>query len=203
MKSFTNVFEFSKEMKGKWNEGFFQNQNPVVLELACGGGEYAVALARKFPDKNFIGVDIKGARMFKGALIATEEKISNVAFLRINIDHIEEYFERNEVSEIWITFPDPFLRDAKWKKRLTSSLFLNRYKNILKTNAFIHLKTDSPELYDFTMRTIEEMKLTLHFQTDDVYMNMPNDEILSIKTFYEQMHLAKGKTIKYVRFSIS
>ena len=202
MKSFPNFFEFAKEMKGKWNENFFQNNNPIVLELACGGGEYSVALARKFPDKNFIGLDIKGARIYKGAKISIVEKLNNVAFLRTEIDLIEKYFSENEVSEIWITFPDPFLSNAKWKKRLTSSLFLSRYKKILKPNSFIHLKTDSPELFQFTLRTIEELKLKIDFVTDDIYKNFPDDEILSIKTHYEKMHLKNGKTSKYVRFSL-
>lgn len=200
LQTFPNVYQLRRDLKGKWNELVFQNSNPVTLELACGKGEYTLALARKFPAQNFIGMDIKGARIWTGAKMALEEKISNAAFLRTYIDHIEDYFEEGEVEEIWITFPDPYPEKSKARKRLTSELFLPRYKKILKPGGIIHLKTDDLQLYQFTLEKMEEFKCRILFASDNLYASPLPDEILFEKTFYEQQHLAKGKTIKYIRF---
>ena len=190
------------QMAGLWNQKHFKNNNKITLELACGGGEYTVALARMFPDRNFIGVDIKGARIWKGARVAVNENLSNAAFLRTRIEYIKLYFEKGEVDEIWITFPDPFLRDSKVNRRLTSPYFLGQYRNILKENGLIHLKTDSPELYDFTVNEsipeVDFVELLVH--DSDIYAKERIMPELEIKTFYEQKHLENGLTIKYVRF---
>ncbi len=200
LKTFNNVFQLRKDLKGKWNE-VFKNSNPITLELACGKGEYSLALAKKFPSKNFIGIDIKGARIWRGAKSALEEKIGNVVFLRTYIDHIEEYFAEGEVEEIWITFPDPYHASGKARKRLTSTLFLPRYKKILKHGGVIHLKTDDLLLYVFTLETLQAVNANLLFHTIDLYASELQDEILEVKTYYEKKHLALGKTIKYVKFS--
>lgn len=191
------------DLKGKWNEVHFKNENPITLELACGGGEYSLGLAERYPDRNFIGVDIKGARIWKGATKAEERGLDNVAFLRTRIEQIEHFFEKGEVKEIWITFPDPFLRASKSNRRLTSLPFLDRYRKILAIDGPIHLKTDSPELYEFTLETLEEAdKANLIYNDDDIYAKaLPMSE-LEIKTYYEGMHLAAGKTIKYIRIQL-
>ena len=191
------------EMKGSWQEKHFKNNNPIVLELACGGGEYTVALAKKYPDKNVIGVDIKGNRIWKGAKIAMEENISNAAFLRTRIEQLDLFFGKDEVSEIWITFPDPFLRKSKAQRRLTSSRFLKIYRKVLKENGLVHLKTDDPTLYKFTVDTIEEEKINMIYHNDDIYSAELFTEELEVKTYYERMHLEHGKTIKYVRYTIN
>ena len=191
------------EMKGNWQEKHFKNNNPIVLELACGGGEYTVALAQKYPDKNVIGVDIKGNRIWKGAKIAMEENISNAAFLRTRIEQLDLFFGKDEVSEIWITFPDPFLRKSKAQRRLTSSRFLKIYRKVLKENGLVHLKTDDPTLYKFTVDTIEEEKINMVYHNDDIYSAELFTEELEVKTYYERMHLEHGKTIKYVRYTIN
>ena len=191
------------EMKGSWQEKHFKNNNPIVLELACGGGEYTVALAKKYPDKNVIGVDIKGNRIWKGAKIAMEENISNAAFLRTRIEQLDLFFGKDEVSEIWITFPDPFLRKSKAQRRLTSSRFLKIYRKVLKENGLVHLKTDDPTLYKFTVDTIEEEKINMVYHNDDIYSAELFTEELEVKTYYERMHLEHGKTIKYVRYTIN
>lgn len=190
------------EMSGLWNKSHFKNDNKITLELACGGGEYTVALAKMFPDRNFIGVDIKGARIWKGAKIAIDEKISNAAFLRTRIEYINLFFEKDEIDEIWITFPDPFLKDSKVNRRLTSPYFLKKYRQILKKGGTIHLKTDSPELYDFTVNeSIPEINFVkLLINHNDIYSKPLIMPELEIKTFYEHKHLANGLTIKYVRF---
>lgn len=187
-------------LKGNWNKLHFKNDKPITLELACGGGEYTLGLAQRYPNRNFIGVDIKGARIWKGAKVALADKMDNVAFLRTRIEQIEHFFEKEEVSEIWITFPDPFLRNSKSNRRLTSPPFLDRFQNILAKDGFIHLKTDSPELYEFTLETEQEYEqVTLLYNDDDIYAKPLPMEELEIKTYYEGMHLANGKTIKYVR----
>jgi tRNA (guanine-N7-)-methyltransferase len=206
---FSNVFEytdFDKEKskpKGNWHKKIFKNENPIVLELACGKGEYTINLARKYPDKNFIGIDKKGWRIWTGAKKALEEPLPNVHFMRIFIDHLTDYFEEDEVDEIWITFPDPYLRDSQSSKRLTSPKFLNIYSKILASDATIHLKTDSDELYDFTLETIKEQKCKIIDRVDDVYAERPDDPILTIKTYYEKMHLEKRKTIHYIAFRLN
>lgn len=201
IKTFPNVLIFPKEIKGEWVSKHFQNKFPLTLELACGKGEYTVGMARRFKNKNFVGVDIKGNRIWKGAKTALEDEVSNAAFLRIQIDHIADYFAENEVADIWITFPDPFLRKSKAKKRLTHLRFLHQYKKILQSGGRIHLKTDSPELYKFTQDVIAESHCILHKDLPDVYENEP-DELLKIKTFYEKMHLENGRTIRYLEFSL-
>ncbi len=192
------------EMKGKWNAEHFKKDANICLELACGRGEYSVALAEAYPDTHFIGLDIKGARIWQGATRAIEQKLDNAAFVRARIENIAAFFEKDEVKEMWITFPDPFLRDSKENRRLTSHNFLNRYLSFLHTDNQIHLKTDSPELYEFTLESISTFdKATLIEEYDDIYSlpSLPNPD-LKFKTYYERMHLEKGKTIKYIRFQL-
>lgn len=202
METFTNVFQRAIAMKGKWDEFFFQNKNSVTLELGCGKGEYSLALARLYPERNFIGIDIKGARIWRGAKTALEEGIKNVCFLRAQIDHLPEYFERNSVGEIWLTFSDPHLPKHESKKRLTSPKFISIYREVLKPKGLIHLKTDSIELYEYTLKIIEELKLKRIYHSADIYSGELYDKILDAKTYYENMHLKLGKTIKYVMFSL-
>ena len=201
IKTFSNVLEYPKNIKGKWND-FFKNQNPLVLELACGKGEYATGLARLYPAKNFIGVDIKGNRLWVGAKYALENDLDNVAFLRTQIDKITDYFTTGEVEEIWITFPDPQLRVSKAKKRLTHPKFLRLYQQILKLNAKIHLKTDSPDLYQFTKVVIKLYELQLLEDIEDVYKIDTMREDLAIKTHYEKLDIAQSNRIFYLCFSL-
>lgn len=198
--TFPHVFQFEDNMKGTWGQNVFKNDNPIVLELACGKGEYTVNLAQAFPDKNFIGVDIKGHRMYVGAKQALDAQLPNAAFLRTEIEKIDQYFDANEVDEIWITFPDPQPQESRAKKRLTSPRFLNLYKNILKKGGCIHLKTDSTLMYEFTMEMIAEACLPVIRQTADLYKAPFLDEHLSIKTTYEKIFTEKGEKIKYVQF---
>lgn len=188
------------DIKGKWDEHHFQNGKPITLELACGGGEYTLGLARMYPDRNFIGIDIKGARIWKGARVAVAESLDNAAFCRMRIDHITKFFAPNEVAEVWITFPDPFLK--KERRRLTSPMFIPRYREVLQPGAKINLKTDDPTLYEYTLEIIESENLILEYHNDDIYADeLPLPE-LGIQTFYEAMHLENKKTIKYVRFRL-
>ncbi len=188
------------ELKNKWNQQFFKNQNPIVLELGCGKGEYTVGLARMYPDKNFIGIDIKGARMWRGAKTALEEGLKNVAFLRTKIDLLPAIFAPNEVSEIWITFPDP--QPKKARKRLSGAKFLNEYRQFLKAGGLVHLKTDSRELHNYTLKVLQKNNLPVLFATNNLYAELNNDPILGIKTFYEQGFLEQGKKITYIKFQI-
>ncbi len=191
------------EMKGKWDELYFKNGNPIILELACGRGEYSYALGKTFPDKNFIGVDIKGARIYQGAKKTLEANLQNVAFLRTKIELIDHFFETNEISEIWITFPDPFLRESKANKRLTSPRFLDLYRKILKSNGLIHLKTDDPTLFEYSLETLkEDPNAKILYQDDDIYTKPLPEVALEIKTYYEIQHLSKGRKIKYIRFCL-
>ncbi len=201
--SFNNVHELEegKTLKGNWSQKQFSNQKPLVLELACGKGEYTVNLAKMFPEKNFIGIDYKGNRIWRGAKTALEENIPNVAFLRIQIEHILEYFAEAEISEIWITFPDPQPQISREKKRLTSSRFLDMYKIILKPNGIMHLKTDNDTLHAYTHEKIAELGLQLFVRTEDLYKSDFADEVLSIKTYYEKKYLATDKNINYLKFS--
>lgn len=188
------------DLKGKWKSDHFKNDNPLVLELACGRGEYSLALARSNPSINYIGVDIKGARIWQGATIAIEEKLDNVAFLRTRIEQIGLFFDKEEVDEIWITFPDPFLRNSKSNRRLTSMQFLNRYKEIIKKNGIIHLKTDDPTLYEFSQEQFEECPFVdVLYDRDDIYAQPLDFEELIHKTYYEKQHLEKKRKIKYIR----
>jgi len=199
--TFPNVFQFPEQSKDKW-QTIFGNDNPIVLELACGKGEYTVNMAKAFPDKNFIGIDIKGNRMYVGAKMALQQEISNVRFLRIRIEQILDYFNQQSIAEIWITFPDPFLRESKAKNRLTHHKFLTMYQSILVENGLIHLKTDSKELFDFTNEMIDHHQCPLVERIDDVHKNGTPAFPLSILTFYEGMHLLDNRTIQYVCFRL-
>lgn len=191
------------EMKGLWAEKHFKNSNKITLELACGRGEYTLQLARKYPDRNFIGVDIKGARIHQGATIALEEGLDNVAFLRMKIEKIANFFEKGEVDEIWITFPDPFLRDGKANRRLTSPRFLDTYRSMVATGGIVQLKTDSDELYEYTREVLEETPFVhVQYDNDNIYSKELDFEDLAFKTYYEKMHLKNEKTIKYIRFTM-
>lgn len=194
------VFRTEYPLKGKWNTEVFRNQHPIVLEIGCGKGEYTVELAKLYPEKNFIGLDIKGARMWKGAKEAQENGLGNVVFLRIYAELLESVFNTGEISEIWITFPDPQM--AKAKKRLTGTRFLSLYQKILKTDGVIHLKTDSPFLYTYTSELIKTNRLPQQINVADLYGCGMEDKILGIKTFYEKQWLSRGKKIKYIRFTL-
>lgn len=196
------VFQKDHPMKGNWGEKMFGNNNPIILELGCGKGEYTIALAEKFPQNNYIGVDIKGARLWKGAKYATEKSLKNVAFLRTRIEFIDSIFAQGEVSEIWLTFSDP--QPNKPRKRLSSPLFLERYSHILKEDGIIHLKTDSQLLHEYTLETIESENHILLEANNDIYgtNRAENDEILSVKTFYEKQFLAKGMAITYAKWRL-
>jgi tRNA (guanine-N7-)-methyltransferase len=192
------------ELKGKWAEQHFGNTKPITLELACGKGDYTLGLARSYPDRNFIGVDIKGARIWKGAGIALKEELNNVAFLRTRIEQIALFFEPDEVAEIWITFPDPFLNEKKAKRRLSSPRFIKEYRKILQKGGLVHLKTDDPTLYEYSLETIQEdTENTILYHNNDIYAGELFIPELEIKTFYEKMHLSVGKKIKYIQFKIN
>lgn len=195
---FATLQEKGFELKGKWKTKFFKNNHPVVLELGCGKGEYTVGLGKLFPEKNFIGVDIKGARMWSGAKESYENQMPNVAFLRTSIELITHFFAAGEVDEIWLTFPDPQMK--KVNKRLTSTRFMNMYREILSEQGIIHLKTDSKFMYTYTLEMTKANKYPILFHTDDLYHSGSTDEILSIKTYYEQQWLDRGLTIKYIQF---
>lgn len=187
--------------KGRWRQEVFSNDHPLTLELACGRGEYTVELAQRYPMRNFIGVDVKGARIWKGAKTAIGHQLGNVAFLRTRIEQIALFFAEKEVDEIWITFPDPFLRQSKSNRRLTSHFFLSQYAQILKPGALIHLKTDDWTLFEFTLEILAEAAdFYLMYQDEDIYARpLPHPE-LDIRTYYEKSHLAAGKSIKYICF---
>lgn len=221
LKRFADVAQFSNcveepavaftdskiELAGKWKSDFFKNDHPIVLELACGGGEYTVGLAQLYPNVNFIGVDIKGNRLWKGAKIALENNLNNVGFLRTRIDFIDRCFEKSEVDEIWITFPDPQMQNNRKRKRLTHPVFINRYVEILKPKGKVRLKSDSTFLYLFTQALCTEFNLNVLQDCADVYSNLstfPNalQNELNLKTYYEQKWLGLGKKIKYLEFEI-
>lgn len=212
METFENVFQYPYsvidnvpfEMKGRWREQYFHNNNPIVLELGCGKGEYTVELAKLYPDMNFIGVDIKGARMWTGAKKALEESQKNVAFLRTSIEIIDRFFDKDEVQEIWLTFSDPQMKNPR--KRLTSTYFMNRYRHFLVDGGIIHLKTDSNFLFTYTSYMVKENSLPVLFCTTDLYHTPGVDEetkkILSIQTYYESMWIERGLNIKYMKFRL-
>lgn len=197
---FDEVFNKDYKLKGKWRSDFFKNGNPIVLELGCGKGEYTVGLAKQNPTINYIGIDIKGARMWRGARTALDERIKNVAFIRTRIDLINSFFAPGEISEVWVTFPDP--QPKKYYKRLTSTRFLGYYQKILEQNGIVNLKTDSQELYQYTKNLVEINKLEKLMDTNDLYNSGIADTILSIKTFYEEQFLEQGKPITYIRFKL-
>ena len=190
------------ELKGKWNKVVFKNNHPLVLELACGKGDYALALAKKYPNKNFIGVDSKGARIFTGSKTALEENITNLMFARMRIENITNFFSANEVDEIWITFPDPFPKDKNEKRRLTFKTFLERYRQISKPGATVHFKTDDLPLFLFTRQSVETFGLKILYYKENIYASPLNFEELDIKTYYEKSHLAEGRTINYLSFQL-
>ena len=197
---FATLQEKGFELKGHWHERFFKNDNPIVLELGCGKGEYTVGLGKLFPNKNFIGVDIKGARMWTGAKESLEAGMTNVAFLRTSIELIAHFFAAGEVAEIWLTFPDPQMQ--KCRKRLTSTRFLNLYRKILKPDGVVNLKTDSPFLYEYTRRLVELNGFEVLAMTDDLYGSGRADASTAIKTYYEQQWLSRGKKIKLLSFRL-
>ena len=212
METYENVFQYPYsvvehvpfEMQGHWHEQYFKNNNPIVLELGCGKGEYTVELAKLHPDMNFIGVDIKGARMWTGATLALNEGLKNVAFLRTNIEIIERFFSPDEVQEIWLTFSDPQMKNPR--KRLTSSWFLNRYRKFLVNGGIIHLKTDSNFLFTYTQYLVEKNQLPVLLRTTDLYADSPDSsdfsEAASIQTYYESMWIERGLNIKYMKFRL-
>jgi len=212
LETYENVFQYPYsiienvpfEMKGKWHDDYFNNSHPIVLELGCGKGEYTVELAKLYPDINFIGVDIKGARMWTGATLALHEKLKNVAFIRTNIEVIDRFFSEDEVKEIWLTFSDPQMKNPR--KRLTSSYFLNRYRRFLIDGGIIHLKTDSNFLFTYTSLMAKKNQLPVILHTEDLYHDEQIDEItkknLSIQTYYESMWIARGLSIKYMKWQL-
>lgn len=210
--SFQNCFFLSFEqskaeglpLKGKWNELFFKNNNPIVLELGCGKGEYTVGLAKRYPEKNFIGIDIKGNRIWTGAKTAVESKMNNVAFIRTRIDFIEACFGKNEVSEIWITFPDPQPQKTRERKRLTNMMFINRYKSTLTEGGIINLKTDNEPFYDYSREVIKENNIKELDFTNDLYadVSLRDEALTNIKTHYEQLFSKKGFKICYLKFRL-
>ncbi|TNJ44244.1 tRNA (guanosine(46)-N7)-methyltransferase TrmB [Tamlana fucoidanivorans] len=209
--TFKNVIQPTRDMlvhsnfklKGKWRETFFKNENPLVLELGCGKGEYTVALAKKYPNKNFIGIDIKGARFWRGAKTAVEKQIENVAFLRTQIELIDYAFGDQEVDEIWITFPDPQIKYKRTKHRMTNAQFLERYKKILKPEGFINLKTDSEFMHGYTLGLLHGAGHEVVYANHDVYKQEGSpEEVTSIQTFYESQYLEQNKAITYIKFKI-
>ena len=202
METFTNVFQPPYEpMAGQWREKFFHNNNPIVVELGCGRGEYTVGLAERYPDKNFIGVDIKGARMWAGAKQAIEKGLNNVAFLRTQIEFITEFFSAGEIDEIWITFCDPQMKKAT--KRLTSTYFMQRYHKIMKPNGLIHLKTDSPFLYTYTTEMLKLNPYPVLANTDDLYAGNLYPDARALQTHYERQWLDRGLSIKYIEWQLA
>lgn len=187
-------------MKGRWNSDFFRNDNPVTLELGCGKGEYTVALAQRYPDRNFIGIDIKGARLWRGCKTVTEQNLPNVAFIRTHVNNAELLFRTNEVSEIWITFPDPQLEHER--KRLTAPVFLERYSRVLREGGLIHLKTDDIQLFEYSLGVINGHRHKLHYSTSDLYASGCAGDAPLVQTYYERIWLEKGKKICYLSFSL-
>jgi tRNA (guanine-N7-)-methyltransferase len=209
--TFNNVFQPTREevvgdqfpLKGKWNKEFFKNDNPIVLELGCGKGEYSVGLAERFPEKNFIGIDIKGARFWRGAKTAVETGMNNVAFVRTQIELIHHIFTQNEVSEIWITFPDPQIKYKRTKHRMTNAAFLDNYKKILKPNGLMHLKTDSEFMHGYTLGLLHGLGYEVLYANHNIYKNEGAPaEVTGIQTFYESQYLEVNKSITYIQFRI-
>jgi len=197
---FEEIYKKDYVLKGRWGEDFFHNEHPIVLELGCGKGEYTVGLAEKFPEKNFIGIDIKGARMWRGAVTTLDKGLKNVAFLRSRIELLHSFFDRGEVSEIWITFPDPQPRKRREKKRLTHPRFLEVYRNILKPGGYVHLKTDNVDMFQYSLEVIRLNDFPLEECTTDLYGEKKDEFVFGIRTFYEKKFLEEGKKICYLRF---
>ena len=200
--TFEEIFRKDYKLKGKWAEEVFQSSNKITLELGCGKGEYTVSLARQFPERNFIGIDIKGARIWLGAKIALDEGLKNVGFIRTRIELIESFFALEEVEEIWITFPDPQLKKRRNKKRLTGARFLNHYRTFLMDNGIVNLKTDNDVLYEYTMEMVKLNGLEIVAATTDVYNSEYISDVLSVKTFYENQFLTEGSNINYIAFKL-
>jgi tRNA (guanine-N7-)-methyltransferase len=188
------------DLRSKWHNGFFCNQNPIVVELGCGKGEYTVGLAARYPEKNFIGIDLKGARLWRGCKSVEEQNLKNAAFIRTRVDHLEKLFGPHEVSELWITFPDP--QPGKPRKRLTSPFFLDKYSKILTDTGIIHLKTDDPDFFSYSLEIITEEKYHLVFATEDLYHSGLDEDVGSIQTYYEKIWLEAGKKICYMKFRL-
>ncbi|MBC8550821.1 MAG: tRNA (guanosine(46)-N7)-methyltransferase TrmB [Candidatus Brocadiales bacterium] len=210
LEDFDNLIQFTDQpeqevfrLRGTWAIDHFKNGNPITLELACGKGDYTIALAEKHPDRNFIGIDMKGPRLWSGCVAAMERGLTNVAFLRIEILNLAHYFAEGEIDEIWITFPDPFLKNGSSNKRLTATRYLDAYKQVTTTGATIHLKTDSTPLFEFSLRSLRDNRCTVEEKVDDVHDDAERHEDLYIKTNYEKKHLADNRVIKYVRFSLA
>lgn len=199
---FEEAYRCDYKLKGRWKKELFGNDRPLVLELGCGKGEYTVGLARLYPEKNFMGIDIKGARIWRGAKTANEESQDNVAFLRTRIDFINSFFGRDEVDEIWITFPDPQEKKRRRKKRLTGEVFLNYYREFLKDGGFVNLKTDNLELYSYTLKLAKFNGFEIDWHTDDLDQSGCKDETINIKTYYEARFRAEGIKIKFIRFRL-
>lgn len=189
--------------KGKWNTDFFTSDKPIIIELGCGKGEYTIGLAKRHPEINFLGVDVKGARLWRGCKISNEDEMKNVGFIRTQIELIDHYFEAEEVSEIWITFPDPQPKEFKARKRLTNPLFLERYRNFLAKDGIIHLKTDNTAFFDYTLEVIKEEGHNLIFQERDVYNSDCKGALVEIQTFYEKKYLELGQPIHYLKFQLN
>jgi len=199
---FEEVFRKDHSLKGRWHSDWFRNSNPIVLELGCGKGEYTVGMAEKYPEKNFIGIDIKGARMWRGARESLQRNLANTAFLRTRIEFTGSFFSAGEVDEIWLTFPDPQLKRKREKKRLSGPLFLNLYRQYLKDEGIVHLKTDSRALYDYSLSVVETNSLPVVSSVTDLYGGLPGDTLLTIRTFYEEIFLSKGIPITYLAFRL-
>lgn len=200
--SFDEVFRNDFHLKGKWHSAWFGNTNPIVLELGCGKGEYTVSLAEMYPHKNFIGIDIKGARMWKGAKESHHKRQPNATFLRTRIELLGSFFGPGEIDEIWLTFPDPQPKRKREKKRLSGPVLLNLYRNFLKDNGIVHLKTDSRELFDYTLSLVQVNGLNIITSVTDLYGQMPGDPLLSIRTHYEEIFLKQGIPITYLAFRL-
>jgi len=210
MATFNNVIQHADEagygknhpVKGKWRTSVFKNPDPLILELGCGRGEYTISLASRFPEKNYVGVDIKGARMWRGAKSARDLNLQNAFFLRTRIEFINSFFDENEVDEIWLTFPDPQNEKRNSNKRLTCPWFLNAYRNILKDNGVVHLKTDNSELFRYTLNLAQYNRLHILEATDDLHNHLPDNDILRIRTHYEDKFLREGLKINYIAFAL-
>ena len=200
---FDEILQESYCLKGKWRENYFRNNNPVILELGCGKGEYTVILAEQNPSKNFIGIDIKGARIWTGARYATDHNLNNVAFIRTRIEFINSFFDRNEINEIWLTFPDPQIKKRRNKKRLTAPYFLEMYRQFLADGGTIHLKTDNRELFEYTRKLINDNRFSLNCVTENLYGSGITGASKDIRTYYENQFLEKGMSIFYLSFSFN